>query len=94
MIYCTACCLRKICVMFKTCQEVKDDIKVQILGCNFYRQDEQVQQLSVRNYNLDYTARSDKIKAAQPQRTADLPISVAMTKNTGMHFSIDDEDIS
>ena len=54
----------------------------------------QAQMLSVRNYDLDYSARSDKIKAAQPQKSKALPVSVSMTKGTGMHFSVDDKDIS
>jgi len=94
MINCNICYYRKICTLFKTRQDVQGDIKVQILGCNFYRQDMQTQMLSVRSYDLDYSARSDKIKAAQPQKSKALPVSVSMTKGTGMHFSVDDKDIS
>ena len=94
MINCNVCYYRKICALFKAHREVQNDIKIQILGCNFYRQDVQTQSLPVRSHDLDYNARSDKIKAAQPHREQTLPVSVSMTKGTGMHFSVDDEDIS
>ena len=91
MIYCTDCYYKKICSMFKTHQDVKDDIKIQILSCSFYKQSQQSQ---YRNVDLDFNVRSAKIKAVQSNKTQTLPISVSMVKGTGMQFSVDDEDIS